>query len=431
MTTTIDTRGTIDVPRPGRVGQGTAVEQSRAVAEVQAAIVVAQQVPRNITRAVGDAQRSCAQRSLAERAFFRYNRGGNQISGASVQLARELARCWGNIQYGVTELRRDDTYGQSEMQAWAWDVQTNARSSTTFIVPHRRDTRDGSKDLTDQRDIYENNANNGARRLREMIFAILPGWYTEDAIAACYETLNGDEAKDGTIAERADKAVKLFAPLKVTLAQLEQKLGAPRARWTAADLAQLHIVYRSLVRGEATREDEFGADPGRVTAADITGAAVEGPAAPSSTPGPGRAAARETDASAAGTGGKGPGGAGEPPPDQRQADEGTGGPGDTKPRFRRLTKPTLGRLKGALFSVPLGNSQDTLDAVSALAGRKVQMVEALSQDEGDAVLAAIDGALTDAGGDKEAAGAALLERATAWLTAQAQDDDAEQVPGED
>ena len=205
---------------PSRVGQGTAVEQSRAIAEVQAAVIVAQQCPRSIDRAVRDMQRSCAQKSLAEKAFFRYSRGGSQISGPSVQLARELARCFGNIQYGIVELRRDDGFGQSEMLAFAWDLETNTRSSTTFIVPHIRDTRDGAKPLTDMRDIYENNANNGARRLREMIFAILPGWYTEDAVAACYATLAADDDA-GTIAERIGQAVEGFGRIGVTAGTLE------------------------------------------------------------------------------------------------------------------------------------------------------------------------------------------------------------------
>jgi hypothetical protein len=256
---------------PSRVGQGTAVEQSRAIAEVQAAVIVAQQCPRSIDRAVRDMQRSCAQKSLAEKAFFRYSRGGSQISGPSVQLARELARCFGNIQYGIVELRRDDGFGQSEMLAFAWDLETNTRSSTTFIVPHIRDTRDGAKPLTDMRDIYENNANNGARRLREMIFAILPCWYTEDAVAACYATLAADDDA-GTIAERIGQAVEGFGRIGVTAGQLEQKMGAPQTRWTPYDLAQLRVIYRSLERGEVRKEEEFPASAGaRVTPADITG----------------------------------------------------------------------------------------------------------------------------------------------------------------
>jgi hypothetical protein len=273
MTTAVDVQQYLT---PSRVGQGTAVEQSRAIAEVQAAVIVAQQCPRSIDRAVRDMQRSCAQKSLAEKAFFRYSRGGNQISGPSVQLARELARCFGNTQYGIVELRRDDGFGQSEMLAFSWDLETNTRSSTTFIVPHIRDTRDGAKPLTDMRDIYENNANNGARRLREMIFAILPGWYTEDAVAACYATLAADD-NDGTITERISQAVEGFGRIGVTAGQLEQKLGAPQTRWTPYDLAQLRVIYRSLERGEVRKEEEFPSPAGtRVTAAEI----ITGQAAP-------------------------------------------------------------------------------------------------------------------------------------------------------
>jgi hypothetical protein len=279
MTTTALTP--VALPTASRIGQGTAVEQARVIAEVHAAITVAQQLPRDLNRAELGMQRSCAQRSLAERAFFRYSRGGGQITGPSVQLARELARCWGNMQYGLTELRRDDIHGQSEMQAWAWDVETNTRNSTTFIVPHARDTRDGAKALTDMRDIYENNANMGARRLREMIFAILPGWFTEDAIAACYRTLEGDAGEGEQLAERVEQAITGFATLGVTVGQLEQKLGAPASKWVAADLAQLTVVYRSVKRGEATVDDEFpaAAAGNRVTVAEITGPQQEQPAA--------------------------------------------------------------------------------------------------------------------------------------------------------
>jgi hypothetical protein len=263
------------VATPGRVGQGTAVEQSRAIAEVQAQVIVAQQMPRDIPRATRDAMRSCAMKSLAEKAFYRYKRGGAQITGPTVQLARELARCFGNIQYGITELRRDDAYGQSEMLAFAWDLETNTRSATTFIVQHIRDTKDGSKALTDQRDIYELNANNGARRLREMIFAILPGWYTEDAVSACYATLAADESDGATAAERAAKAVARFGTIGVTAEQIVQKLGAPQARWAPSDLAQLAVIWKSIERRETTAEAEFGTPASRIAPDELAQPAAD------------------------------------------------------------------------------------------------------------------------------------------------------------
>jgi hypothetical protein len=257
---------TAPAPAPARVGQGTAVEQSRAVAEVQAAIILAQQCPRSLGKARTTMQESCEQPGLAERAFYRYNRGGSTVSGASVALARELARCWGNVQYGIAELRRDDAYGESEMQAWAWDVETNARSSQVFIVPHKRDKRGGPEPLTELRDIYENNANMGARRLREAIFSILPPYFLEEARDLCAQTLERGDGKP--LAERIDAAVRVFNTIGVSADRLEQKLGRPRDRWTGPDIAQLRITHKSIQRGEVTVDDEF--PPPRVTAAEIT-----------------------------------------------------------------------------------------------------------------------------------------------------------------
>lgn len=262
-------------PVPTHLGQGTAIEQSRAVAEVQAAVVVAQQCPRSITAAQTAMRESCSQKGLAERAFYRFPRAGQTVSGPSVHLARELARCWGNVQYGIAELRRNDAEGYSEMQAWAWDVQTNTRSASIFVVPHKRDTRDGVKELVDMRDIYENNANNGARRLREAIFSILPPWFVEDAKDRCSATLRDGGGKP--LAQRIADAIKLFAEqYGVTLDQIERKLGRKSDQWTEYDVAQLTVTYRSLQRGEVTRDDEF--PPERVTAAEITAQAAAPPA---------------------------------------------------------------------------------------------------------------------------------------------------------
>jgi hypothetical protein len=213
---------------------------------------------------------SCRQPALAERAFYRFPRGGQTVSGPSIVLARELARIWGNLSYGIAELRRDDDYGQSEMIAFAWDVQTNAKASSAFIAPHRRDTKDGPKALVDMRDIYESNANLGARRVREMVFSILPAWFTEEAKAVCSATLEDGGGKP--LAQRVIDAIDVFAAMGVTEAQLAQKLGSESARWTAPDVAQLGVIYTSLKNGEISKEDEFppAQSAGRVTAADIT-----------------------------------------------------------------------------------------------------------------------------------------------------------------
>lgn len=270
-------------PAPTFVGQGTAVEQSRAVAEVQAAVVVARQFPRNEETATRKMRSAFRQQSLAARSFFRFNRGGadGNITGETIQFAKELARCWGNIHHGLNELRRDDVAGESEMQAWAWDLESNERASTTFVVPHVRFTKTaGRKPLEDPRDVYENNTNNGARRLREMIFTVLPDWYREEAREVANLTLQKGPG-DKPLAQRVADAVTSFENLGVTVGQLEENRGRPTEKWLNLDVAQLQIIYGSISRGEISLDEEF--PPQQVTGAEIIRQHTEQGATPQAT----------------------------------------------------------------------------------------------------------------------------------------------------
>lgn len=272
------------------VSQATAIEQSRAVAEVQASVLVAQQNPRNKAFAVAEMREACAQTSVAERAFFEFRRSGQSVTGASIHLARELARCWGNIQFGVTELRRGER--ESEMQAFAWDLETNARTATTFIVPHVRDTQAGSKDLVNMRDIYENNANNGARRLREAIFTVLPGWFVDEAQELCRKTL--EKGGDVPLPQRVANGIAAYEAIGVTRAQLESKIGRPSADWTVSDVVNLGVTLKSIRAGDLSRDDEFPAV--RVTAAEIAAAQAPAPAAAAPEPVPAEKTKRQQQA---------------------------------------------------------------------------------------------------------------------------------------
>lgn len=269
----------IEPARPApvaRLGQATAIEQSRAAAEVHAAVLIAQQCPRDLPSAVAAMKQSCTQMALAERAFYRFPRSGSTVSGPSIFLARELARCFGNVQYGIAELSRDDEHGQSEMQAYAWDVQTNTRTAHVFIVPHMRDVKGGAKPLTDMRDIYENNANQGARRVREAIFAILPPWFVEQAKDLCTATLKDGGGKP--LAQRVADAIAKYEGIGITQEQIERKLERPAGKWIEQDVAQLGTIYHSINQGTVTKDDEF--PPVRVTAAEI-GSSPAAPAAKS------------------------------------------------------------------------------------------------------------------------------------------------------
>ncbi len=236
--------------------EATKIETSRAIAEVQAAVVVAQQRPRNMDDAVAEMRMSCNSMALAEHAFYRFNRGDGVVADASISLARELARCFGNIDYGLKELSRDDVRGMSEMQAYAWDLQKNSRASTIFLVPHLRDKTGGTKKLMSMRDIYENNANNGARRLREMIWQVLPIYFIEEAKDLCRATVKRENSKT-PIDKQVAECVAAFATIKVSAPMIEAKMGVKIDKLTGDDIVVLRAVYKSLKNGETTQAEEF------------------------------------------------------------------------------------------------------------------------------------------------------------------------------
>jgi hypothetical protein len=262
MTNAIDRAG----QPPAFTTQATAVEQARAVAEVAAAVQVAQQCPRDMNRAWAEMRAACSRLALAERAFYKVpNRG----QGPSVHLARELVRIWGNADAGVTELSRDDLRGMSEIRAHAWDQQTNVRQTRTIQVPHQRMVGKERKPLTDLTDVYLSNQNVGARMVRECIFTVLPADFVAEAQALCRATIEQGDGKP--LVERVTELVAWAKrELGLTPARIETRVGRPRGQWTAADVADLKVTFGSIGRRETTVEDEF--PPERVTAAEITGA---------------------------------------------------------------------------------------------------------------------------------------------------------------
>ena len=82
------------------------IEQSRAVAEAQASMVVARMNPRDEMTAYNKIIKACKRRSLAERATYAYKRGGQLVTGPSIRMAEVLARNWGNITFGLREISR-------------------------------------------------------------------------------------------------------------------------------------------------------------------------------------------------------------------------------------------------------------------------------------------------------------------------------------
>lgn len=248
---------------PAPSAREAAVESAvqREVAEVQGAVVVAHRFPRNQIAAMDRILQACTRVSLAEQALYSYSRGGNEISGPSIRLAEVLAQNWGNINFGTREIEQRayaGRPGESTVVSYCWDLETNVRDERVFQVKHVRHARENVTTLTDTRDIYEAVANQGARRLRACILAVIPGDVVETAVQQCEATLL---AKADTSPEAVGKLVKAFEPFGVSKAQIEARIQRRVDTIRPAQIIQLRKVWSSLNDGMSVPGDWFQPTP--------------------------------------------------------------------------------------------------------------------------------------------------------------------------
>ena len=233
-------------------GAIAAVGEAREIAEVKAAMAVAQMYPRDQRKAMDRILNACARPTLAEKAQYAFARGGQEITGPSIRLAETIAQGWGHLQYGMREL--SNVGGASEVEAYCWDLESNVRKSIQFTVSHVRNTKKGSYALTDSRDIYENVANNGARRVRACILAIVPGDVVEAAEQACEQTLR---AKVDISPERIAKLLEAFAAFGVDKEAIEKKIQRRMDSILPAQVVSLGRIYNSLRDGMSKPHEWF------------------------------------------------------------------------------------------------------------------------------------------------------------------------------
>lgn len=239
---------------PAQRTSQTEMMVTRQAQEVQVAMLAAKKFPRDQVVAFNNILRACQRKKLAESSMYEYPRGGEKITGPSIRLAEAIAQNWGNIDFGFMELEQRN--GVSQVMAYAWDLETNARQTKLFSVPHIRHTKKGDYPLTDPRDIYELVANQAARRVRACILGIVPGDVVEAAVERCNKTLR--EGYDEPLVDRVRTMARAFEKdFSVTLPMLEKYLGCRSDAFSENDFVRLKKVYIALRDGMAKREDYF------------------------------------------------------------------------------------------------------------------------------------------------------------------------------
>lgn len=238
-------------------------EVAREIAKVQASLMIAAARPRDEMQVWARVKRSCARTQLAEQANYAYKRGSTMIQGPTIRLAEAVAIAYTNIDYGFDVIAQRP--GESEVEAYCTDKEANVTARRKFVVRHVRDLKEGSAELTAERDKYEMIANQAQRRVRACILEILPGDLVDYAKAECEKTIERGDGRP--LAERVQSMLESFADLGMGIgpAQIETLLQHPVTAIVEAELPKLRSVYTSLKTGMAKPEELFAPKTGTVS----------------------------------------------------------------------------------------------------------------------------------------------------------------------
>mgnify|MGYP007043848475 FL=1 len=231
----------------------TEAMSTRETAQIQSMMVIAKKFPRNEKLVLDRILNDCQRPGLAEKALYSYARGGSEITGPSIHLAKAIAKRWGNMTSGIVELEQRN--GESVCEAFALDLESNYKESKTFTVPHVRSTKRGSYRLEDPRDIYELVANNGSRRERACILSVIPGDIVETAVEQCVNTMRAQaDTSPENVKRMCERFLKEF---NVGKEQIEKRIQRRIDSITPAQMVSLRNIYNSLKDGMSTPAEWF------------------------------------------------------------------------------------------------------------------------------------------------------------------------------
>lgn len=231
-----------------------ALDNGRALAEVQAQIFLAKQFPRDEFKCAERIISACKRKGLAETGIYSYPRGSTTVTGPSIRLVETIAQLWGSIIANWEEVERKD--GVSTVMCYAWDTETNFRDVATIKIEHKRWANNRMQELKDPRDIYEHVANFATRRKRACILAVIPGDIVESAVEQCEKTLQGAYKTP-----LKDRLIEMLTKVKqnygVTQPMIEERFGYKLDAFTEHDYVKLISIFKSISDGQSKREDHF------------------------------------------------------------------------------------------------------------------------------------------------------------------------------
>lgn len=238
------------------IGSDIVFQQDKAQIDIQ--IATAKAYPRNITRSTDNAITIVTMsKKTASTCNYSLPRGGKNITGPSVHLAKIIAQCWGNlrIESKVVDIGRT----QITSQAIAFDLETNL--AIKVEVKRSIASKNGVRYKDDMITVTGNASN--AIALRNAVFAVVPRGVVDAVYEASKKKITGDLSdKEKLIQERT----RVFNGFKdnygVTEDEVLKAIGKPSiATVNADDMVTLIGIAQAILDGDTTVDLAFRSNP--------------------------------------------------------------------------------------------------------------------------------------------------------------------------
>lgn len=227
-----------------------AATSSVAIQEIQGAILVAKNFPRDENAVWAKVTNAIKRKSMAQAAIYSYPRGGSTIEGPSVNLARMIAGYYGNLRYGIEILRDDDD--SRLIRGWCWDVENNLKVAFDDDFKKLIYRKQGGWIKPDERDLRELTFRRGAILVRNAILAVVPKDLIEDAMGIAKIAMKSN-IKDPQGEKK--RLILVLDEMGISVEMMNKRLG--KKRWDKDDLVEAQAMINSIKEGNAKVRDYF------------------------------------------------------------------------------------------------------------------------------------------------------------------------------
>jgi hypothetical protein len=239
-----------------------------AESQVNARFIMAMKKPRNEDKALARILNSCRNLHFADSAIYKKPVGNTTIEGASIRLAEEIARNWGNLYINSSIIYEDEA--RRIIRIMVLDLEANLDYDKTITIEKVVERRSGKgREVLDERlntygdrvfivratedeMVTKENAQI-SKAMRNGILRCIPHHIQEEAMLRCKKTIKARIDSDPAAAK--NDIIRNFSALNIMPDQIEKYLGHGLAQITSDEIADLLIVYRSIKDKQTTWRD--------------------------------------------------------------------------------------------------------------------------------------------------------------------------------